>query len=75
MCGEHVYACLFSEGHQGITGLSVNIINKTDSLNPTDGEAFWTFKLDTFILKGLIKEPIKPVPKRPDEGAVLPNVA
>ena len=51
--GEHLYAHFFSEGHVGLADLSVNIIDKTNSSNPTDREAFWVFKFHTFIPKGL----------------------
>lgn len=49
MFGEH----FFSEGRDALTDLSVNIIDKTNSSNPIDREAFWVFKVDTFIPKGL----------------------
>lgn len=45
--GEHLYAHFFSEGHEGLADLDVNI------LNPTNRETFWTFELDTFVPKGL----------------------
>ena len=47
-----MYAYIFSDDHEGPTGLSVytvNIINKTDSLNPTNGEAFWTFMQTGYV--------------------------
>ena len=40
-------------GHEGIAHICVNIIDKTNSLNPTDQESFWTFKFDTLISKRL----------------------
>ena len=53
MSGEHLYAHFFSEGHDGLADLSVNIIDKTDMHNPTDREAFWIYKLNNFVPKGL----------------------
>ena len=53
MPGEHLYAHFFSEGHDGLADLSVNIINKTDMQNPTDRKAYWIYKLNSFVPKGL----------------------
>ena len=33
--GEHLYAHFFTEGHDGLTDLSGNIIDKLDVNNPT----------------------------------------
>ena len=35
MPGEHLYAHFFSDDHEGLLDLSVNIIDKTDIHNPT----------------------------------------
>ena len=35
------------------TDLKVQIIDKTDVCKPTEREAFWAFKLDSFVPKGL----------------------
>ena len=53
MPGEHLHANFFSEGHKGLVDLSVNIIDKTDIHNPTNREAYWTYRLNSFIPKGL----------------------
>ena len=34
MPGEHLYAHFFSDGHEGLVDLSVNIIDKIDIHNP-----------------------------------------
>ena len=31
----------------------VKIVDKTDVSDPTRREGFWTYKLDSFVLKGL----------------------
>ena len=53
MSGEHLYAHFFSESYDGLADLSVNIIDRTDMHNPTDREAFWIYKLNSFVPKGL----------------------
>ena len=50
---EHLYAHFFSEGHEGLVDLSVNIIDKTDIRNPINREAYSTYRLNSFILKGM----------------------
>ena len=39
--------------HADLSDLSLNIIDKTDFNKPTEREAFWIYKLNTFIPKGL----------------------
>ena len=53
MPGEHLYAHFFSDGHEGLVDLSVNIIYKTDIRDTTNREAYWTYRLNSFTLKGL----------------------
>ena len=43
----------FSPGHNGMSDIRVIIIDKTNKENPTQSEAFWAYKLDTFVSKGL----------------------
>ena len=45
ICGEHLYSHFFSEGHSGLTDVSVQIIDKTEIGDPTTREVFWTHKL------------------------------
>ena len=40
-------------GHNGLSDIRVIIIDKTNKENPTQKEAFWPYKLDTFVPKGL----------------------
>ena len=51
--GEHLYAHFHEEGHKGIEDIQVKIIDRTDVNDPTCREGFWTYKLDTFVPKGL----------------------
>ena len=52
IAGEHLYGHFFEEGHKDIEE-SVKIIDRTDVNDPTYREGFWTYKLDTFVPKGL----------------------
>ena len=52
MPGEHLYAHLFEQDHEDLVDLTINIIDKTNIHNPTEREAFWTYKLNSLILKG-----------------------
>ena len=51
--GEHIYDHFFSDGHEVLVDLSVNIIDKRDIRNPTNREAYWTYRLNSFTPKGL----------------------
>ena len=53
MAAEHLYAHFFSPGHNSMSDIRVIIIDKTNRENPTQREAFWAYKLDTFVPKGL----------------------
>ena len=48
MAAEHLYAHFFSPGHKGLCDVRVIIIDR-----PTQREAFWVYKLDTFVSRGL----------------------
>ena len=50
---ENIYAHSFSDGHEVLVDLSVNIIDKTDIHNPTNREAYWTYRQNSFTPKGL----------------------
>ena len=43
----------FYEGNKGIEDIEVKIIDQTDVNDSTLREGFWTYKLDTFVPKGL----------------------
>ena len=51
--GEYLYAHSFTEGHEGLSDLSVNIIDRLDVTNPTDREGYWIYRLNTFVPNGL----------------------
>ena len=51
--GEHLYANFHEEGHMGIEDIQIEMINHMDINYPMCREGFWTYKLDTFVLKGL----------------------
>ena len=51
--GWHLYAHFFSAGYEVIKGMTVKVIDKSGVWEPTRGEAFCAYKLDSFILKGL----------------------
>ena len=42
--GKHLYAHFFTEGHDGLSELSGNIINKLDVNNPTYREGYWIYR-------------------------------
>ena len=48
-----VYAHFFSPGHKGLCDVRVIIIDKTNVDRPTQREAFWVYKLGTFVPRGL----------------------
>ena len=55
-----MHAHFFDPGHNGLSDIRVNIIDKTNKENPTQREAFWAYKLDTFVPKGLnVRETLK----------------
>ena len=51
--GEHLYSHFFSKGHEGVNDMTVLIIDKTDVREPTRREAFWAYKLNSFVPRGL----------------------
>ena len=53
LAGEHLYAHFFGLGHTGLSDIRVIIIDKINKENATQREAFWDYKLDTFVPKGL----------------------
>ena len=53
IAGEHLYAHFLEEGHKGIEDIQVKIIDLTDVNDPTYREGFSTYKLDSFVPKGL----------------------
>ena len=52
-CCRTFVCTFFSPGHNGMNDIRVIIIDKTNKGNPTQREAFWAYKLDTFVPKGL----------------------
>ena len=53
MAAEHLHAHFFSPGHNSLCDVRVIIIDKTNVDRPTQREAFWVYKLDTFVPRGL----------------------
>ena len=53
ICGEHLYAHFFNEGHQGIDEVQVQIIDVTDVARPTVRGSYWIDKLNCLALLGL----------------------
>ena len=51
--GEHLYAHFFTECHEGLSDLIVNIIDRLDINNPTNREGYWIYRLNTFLPNGL----------------------
>ena len=43
-----------ADGYRGLSDLSATIIDKIDVNNPTEGEGFWAYKLNTLTPMGLI---------------------
>ena len=53
ICGEHLYAHFFGDGHIGLGDVSVQIIDVTDVRDPTVREGFWIQKLKCYVHLGL----------------------
>ena len=53
MVAEHLHAHFFSPGHKGLCDVRVIFIDKTNVDRPTQREAFWVYKLDSFVPRGL----------------------
>ena len=53
IAGEHLHAHFYEEGQKRVEDIQVKIIDQTDVNDPTFKEGFWTYKLDTFVPKGL----------------------
>ena len=45
ICGEHLYAHFFEEGHLRLEDLEVQIIDVTDKRDHTKRESFWAEKI------------------------------
>ena len=48
-----IYAHFFGVGHEGLSDVSVKIIEKNNVNEPTIREGFWTYKRNSFIPMGL----------------------
>ena len=51
--GENLHDHFYEGGHEGIKDMMVGIVYKTDVSDPTGREGFWTYRLDSFVPKGL----------------------
>ena len=51
--GTRLSGWLRPAGHIGLCDVRVIIIDKTNVDRPTQREAFWVYKLDTFVPRGL----------------------
>ena len=49
----NIYSHFFSNGPEGVNDMTVLIIDKTDVKEPTRREAFWAYKLNSFVPRGL----------------------
>ena len=52
ICGEHLYAQFFEEGHLGLEDLEGQIIDITDKRDSTKKESFWAEKINSFVALG-----------------------
>ena len=50
---EHLYAHFHDKVHRGIEDMQAMIMNKTTLNELIWREGFWTYKLNTFVAKGL----------------------
>ena len=53
MAAVQLVCTFFRPGHNDISHVRVTIIDKTNKENRTLGEAYWAYKLNTFVPKGL----------------------
>ena len=49
IAGEHLYLHFLLDGHNGVEDMSLKIIDKTDISDPVKREAFWAYKLNSFV--------------------------
>ena len=49
----HLYSHFFLDGHNGVEDMLIKIIDKTDISDPEKREAFWAYKLNSFVPPGL----------------------
>ena len=53
ICGKHLYAHFFEEGHFGLEDLEVQIIDVTDKRDTTKRESFGAEKINSFVPLGI----------------------
>ena len=53
IAGEHLYVHFHDKVHREIEDMQAMIMNKTTLNEPIQREGFWTYKLNTFVAKGL----------------------
>ena len=55
MGGQKLYAHFYTEGHEGLISLEIQVIDVTDLKRPNERESFWIEKLNTYVLPKGIK--------------------
>lgn len=53
ICGQNLYAHFYSQGHNGLEDIQIQIIDVTDVSQPTIREGFWVEKINCYEPKGL----------------------
>ena len=53
MGGQKPYAHFYTEGHEGLMDLEIQVIDVTDVSRPNERETFWIEKLNTYCPRGL----------------------
>ena len=53
MGGQKLYAHFYTEGHERLIDLKIQVIDVTDVSRPNERESFWIEKLNTYCRRGL----------------------
>ena len=53
ICGEHLYAHFWEDGHKGLKDVSAQIVDVTNVRDPSCREAFWIEKFNSCLPLGL----------------------
>ena len=49
VAGQNLYVNFFGEGHLGLSGFMMQVIDCTNVHNPKERESFWTEKLNCYV--------------------------
>ena len=55
MGGQTLYAHFYTEGHEGLMDLEIQVIDVTDVNRPNERESFWIEKYIEYVLPKVIK--------------------